>query len=47
LDAVVGASRPPTSDLGWMPEDRQVHIDFRKKPKEKATSDLSFFERLK
>jgi len=26
LNAVVGASRPLTSDLGWMPEDRQVGL---------------------
>ena len=26
LNAVIGASRPLTSDLGWMPEDRQVGL---------------------
>ena len=26
MNAVVGASRPLTSDLGWMPEDRQVGL---------------------
>lgn len=26
LNAIIGASRPLTSDLGWMPEDRQVGL---------------------
>ena len=26
LNAVIGASRPLTSDLGWMPEDRQIGL---------------------
>jgi len=26
LNGVVGASRPLTSDLGWLPEDRQVGL---------------------